>query len=124
MAIMAQDRIHGRELGTVLSRLHRINAIQRLMVAQMDVLETLTPLDFLDFRSLLLPASGFQSVQFRLIENKFGLLERDRLQIEGHNYVDTLRDDHAALVVDSESVASLFDNIERWLARLPYRPDR
>jgi hypothetical protein len=34
--------------------------------------------------------------------------------------VDTLRDDHAALVVDSELVASLFDNIERWLARLPY----
>jgi len=90
------------------------------MVAQMDVLETLTPLDFLDFRSLLLPASGFQSVQFRLIENKFGLLERDRLQIEGHNYVDTLRDDHAALVVDSELVASLFDNVERWLARLPF----
>ena len=120
MAIMAQDRVHGRELGTVLSRLHRINAIQRLMVAQMDVLETLTPLDFLDFRSLLLPASGFQSVQFRLIENKFGLLERDRLQIEGHNYVDTLRDDHAALVVDSELVASLFDNVERWLARLPF----
>ena len=48
-------------------------------------------------------------MQFRLIENKFGLLERDRLQIEGHNYVDTLRDDHAALVVDSESVASLFE---------------
>ena len=59
-------------------------------------------------------------MQFRLIENKFGLLERDRLQIEGHNYVATLRDDHAELVVDSESVASLFDNIERWLARLPF----
>ena len=43
MAIMAQDRIPGREFGTVLSRLHRINAIQRLMVSQMDVLETLTP---------------------------------------------------------------------------------
>ena len=79
------------------------------MVSQMDVLETLTPLDFLDFRSLLLPASGFQSVQFRLIENKFGLLERDRLKIEGHNYVATLRDDHAELVVESEVVPSLFD---------------
>src|ERR1700733_9473865 len=43
MAIMAQDRIPGREFGTVLSRLHRINSIQRLMVSQMDVLETLTP---------------------------------------------------------------------------------
>ena len=120
MSIMAQDRIPGREFGTVLSRLHRINAIQRLMVSQMDVLETLTPLDFLDFRSLLLPASGFQSVQFRLIENKFGLQERDRLKIEGHNYVDTLRDDHAGLVTASEVAPSLFDHIERWLARIPF----
>ena len=108
----------------MLSRLHRINAIQRLMVAQMDVLETLTPLDFLDFRSLLLPASGFQSVQFRLIENKFGLLERDRLQIEGHNYVATLRDDHAGLVVDSESSPSLFDHIEALAGPPPLRADR
>ena len=120
MSIMAQDRIPGREFGTVLSRLHRINAIQRLMVSQMDVLETLTPLDFLDFRSLLLPASGFQSVQFRLIENKFGLQERDRLKIEGHKYVDTLRGDHAGLVTESEVAPSLFDHIEGWLARIPF----
>ena len=36
------------------------------LVHQLDVLETMTPLDFLDFRDLLSPASGFQSVQFRL----------------------------------------------------------
>ncbi len=120
MSIMSQERIAGRELGTVLSRLRRINQIQRLMVSQMDVLETMTPLDFLDFRSLLLPASGFQSVQFRLIENKFGLLERDRLHIEGHNYVATLREDHGQQVILSEQTPSLFDHIETWLARLPF----
>jgi tryptophan 2,3-dioxygenase len=120
MAIMAQDLIPARAFGTVLSRLHRINAIQRLMVSQMDVLETLTPLDFLDFRSLLLPASGFQSVQFRLIETKFGLLERDRLKIDGHNYVATLRSDHADLVLDSEVAPSLFDFVAAWLARIPF----
>jgi tryptophan 2,3-dioxygenase len=120
MTIMGQARIPEKDLGTVLARLRRINAIQRLLVAQMDVLETLTPLDFLDFRSYLMPASGFQSVQFRLIENTFGLLERDRLKVEGHDYVATLREDHAELVRRSESTPSLFDHVERWLTRLPF----
>lgn len=34
------------------------------------ILETMTPLDFMDFRNYLRPASGFQSLQFRLLENK------------------------------------------------------
>ncbi len=120
MEIMGQARIPESELGAVLARLRRITLIQRLLVTQMDVLETLTPLDFLDFRSYLMPASGFQSVQFRLIENTFGLLERDRLKVEGHDYVATLRPDHAELVRMSELAPSLFDYVERWLTRLPF----
>ncbi len=120
MTIMGRERVRENELGTVLARLRRIKAIQGLLVAQMDVLETLTPLDFLDFRSYLMPASGFQSVQFRLIENTFGLLERDRLKVEGHDYVATLREDHAELVRLSELAPSLFDHVERWLTRLPF----
>ncbi|HEX5496101.1 MAG TPA: tryptophan 2,3-dioxygenase family protein [Mycobacteriales bacterium] len=50
------------------SRLRRAQVIERVLVEQVDVLETMTPQDFLDFRSLLAPASGFQSVQFREIE--------------------------------------------------------
>lgn len=49
-------------------RLHRAEVIERVLVEQVDVMETMTPQDFLDFRSLLAPASGFQSVQFREIE--------------------------------------------------------
>jgi tryptophan 2,3-dioxygenase len=37
------------------------------------ILETMTPLDFMDFRMHLSPASGFQSLQFRLMENKIGI---------------------------------------------------
>jgi tryptophan 2,3-dioxygenase len=48
--------------------LHRVHVIQRLLVSQIDVLETMTPQDFLDFRAALAPASGFQSVQFRELE--------------------------------------------------------
>ncbi len=39
----------------------------------MSILETMTPLDFMDFRKYLSPASGFQSLQFRLMENKIGI---------------------------------------------------
>jgi tryptophan 2,3-dioxygenase len=48
--------------------LHRAHVIERLLVSQIDVLETMTPQDFLEFRSALAPASGFQSVQFRELE--------------------------------------------------------
>jgi tryptophan 2,3-dioxygenase len=120
LSLMSAERIPERNLGIILSRLQRINSIQQLLVGQFDILETMTPLDFLDFRSMLLPASGFQSVQFRLIENKFGLLEKDRVRIEGRSYSDTLRADHVALVVETENSPSLFDNLERWLARTPF----
>ncbi|TMD91187.1 MAG: tryptophan 2,3-dioxygenase [Chloroflexi bacterium] len=48
--------------------LRRVHVIERLLVEQIDVLETMSPQDFLAFRSQLAPASGFQSVQFREIE--------------------------------------------------------
>ena len=48
--------------------LRRVHVIERLLVAQVDVLETMTPQDFGEFRALLAPASGFQSVQFRELE--------------------------------------------------------
>jgi tryptophan 2,3-dioxygenase len=48
--------------------LQRVHVIERLLISQVDVLETMTPQDFLEFRSALAPASGFQSVQFREME--------------------------------------------------------
>jgi tryptophan 2,3-dioxygenase len=48
--------------------LNRMHVIERVLVQQIDVLETMTPQDFLEFRQRLAPASGFQSVQFRELE--------------------------------------------------------
>jgi len=53
--------------------LRRVTQIEQVLIAQLPVLETMTPQDFLDFRSLLAPASGFQSVQFRELEFLSGL---------------------------------------------------
>ena len=55
--------------------LRRVHEIQRVLVAQVSVLETMTPMDFLAFRDHLMPASGFQSAQFREIEFLAGLAE-------------------------------------------------
>ena len=48
--------------------LHRVRTIEGVLINQIAVLETMTPQDFLEFREVLAPASGFQSVQFRELE--------------------------------------------------------
>ena len=72
--------------------LKRVLTIMKVMVAQMDVLETMTPLEFLTFRERLESGSGFQSSQFRELEFLLGH-KRDGV--------------HDALSVDSEVRARL-----------------
>jgi tryptophan 2,3-dioxygenase len=59
--------------------LGRVATIEKVLVAQVDVLETMTPQDFGVFRNHLAPASGFQSVQFREIEFLSGAKDPDFL---------------------------------------------
>ena len=58
----------------------RVRAIERVLIEHIEVLQTMSPQDFLAFRSLLTPASGFQSVQFREIEFLSGLKDRRYLR--------------------------------------------
>jgi tryptophan 2,3-dioxygenase len=118
--VVGQDVVPEKEMGQVVARLGRITTIQRLLLDQIDVLETMTPLDFLDFRDELIPASGFQSVQFRLIENTLGLRPRHRLKIRGSPYTSTLSDEHARQLEASAARPSLLDHVERWLERTPF----
>jgi tryptophan 2,3-dioxygenase len=97
--------------------------IQRLLIQQVSVLETMTPLDFLDFRDYLIPASGFQSAQFRLVENKLGLRPEDRLKLGGAPYTSRFDDTDLAAVAGTEAEPSLFDLVERWLERTPFLDD-
>ena len=65
--------IKEEHLSICVDRLERIKKIQDVIIGHFDVLETMTPMDFLEFRNLLIPASGFQSVQFRKVEIMLGL---------------------------------------------------
>ncbi len=64
----ARDAMFAGELWRAQHLMSRVHTIERLLVQQVDVLETMTPQDFLEFRQRLAPASGFQSVQFRELE--------------------------------------------------------
>ena len=67
-ATAARDAMSRGELWWAQHLLQRMQVIERVLVHQVDVLETMTPQDFLEFRQRLAPASGFQSVQFRELE--------------------------------------------------------
>lgn len=120
LGLFAAGSVPEREVGTAVHRLRRVIAIQGLMVEQIRVLETMTPLDFLDFRHLLSTASGFQSWQFRLVENKLGLPESRRLRFGGRPYTSYYPDPVRERLEASEAAPSLFDGLAGWLERTPF----
>jgi tryptophan 2,3-dioxygenase len=118
--IMQKNPIGESEMGTLVSRLDRIHQIQKVMDKQIDVLETMTPMDFLEFRDLLIPASGFQSYQFKLIENKMGLDPKTRIVYNNVRYTEHFAPDQKKLLLDSETAPNLFSCLEKWLERTPF----
>ncbi|KAH8367801.1 hypothetical protein KR084_002939, partial [Drosophila pseudotakahashii] len=103
----------------IVKRLNRVVLILKLLVDQVPILETMTPLDFMDFRKYLAPASGFQSLQFRLIENKLGVLTEQRVRYN-QKYSDVFSEEEARNVIrSSEKDPSLLELVQRWLERTP-----
>jgi tryptophan 2,3-dioxygenase len=120
IGIMQQPAINDNspELQIAVHRLNRVNTIMRVLVHQMDVMETMTPMDFLDFRDLLRPASGFQSWQFKVLEARLGLRFEER---HGQSYyISMLRPEYTQLVQAAEQQPSLLQLLNDWLERMPF----
>ncbi|EGG21340.1 tryptophan 2,3-dioxygenase [Cavenderia fasciculata] len=109
-----------RHNGVIVNRLGRIVQIEKLLVDQISILETMTGLDFLEFRNLLVPASGFQSVQFRVIENKLGIIPDNRVQYQQHHYQTFFSDTDRESLAQSEKDTSLLGLVVNWLERNPF----
>jgi tryptophan 2,3-dioxygenase len=107
-------------MGQVVHRIERMVEVVPVLLAQFAVLETMTPLDFLDFRDELVPASGFQSSQFRLLENRLGLDAQHRLRIQGARYTSRLDERDAGAVSAAETGPTLRGVVDAWLARTPF----
>ncbi|MEM9837215.1 MAG: tryptophan 2,3-dioxygenase family protein [Bacteroidota bacterium] len=120
VAMFREENVDADNMVRVVLRLQRISQILELMINQIYVMETLTPLDFLEFRDYLFPASGFQSMQFRMIESTLGLREEDRLTYNGHSYKIVFNEEQKARLEAIETSGSLFDLIESWLERTPF----
>lgn len=120
LGILRAPFVSDKDLGRALRYVERVIAIQGLLLDQVSVLETMTPLDFLDFRNLLTPSSGFQSAQFRALENKLGLKRTQRLAYNEASYEQSLEQRERAPVVKAETEPTLFDAVETWLARMPF----
>ena len=98
-------------LGAVQKILARVKQVQRQMFEQWGVLETLTPSEYLEFRHLLGPASGFQSLQYRLVEFLLGNKNADMVKVFAHDPA-AQAELRAAL-----EAPSLYDEFLRYLSR-------
>jgi tryptophan 2,3-dioxygenase len=78
-------------------------------------------MDFLDFRDMLRPASGFQSWQFKLLEAKLGLKFEYRHGKE--YYTAQLRQEHVDLIKQAETSHSFLQLVNDWLERMPFFDD-
>ena len=103
---LAADRMNG-----ALKDLARVKHIQRQLFEQWAVLETLTPSEYADFRDLLAQASGFQSLQYRILEFRLGNKMPDMLEVFEHAPEDQAR------LREALEVPSLYDEVLRLLAR-------
>jgi tryptophan 2,3-dioxygenase len=122
--VFGKEKINdnSEDMNLVVHRLQRVQKIMELLNQQVTVLDTMTPLDFLEFRNLLTPASGFQSVQFRLIEATLGLEMQHRHKQEyykranqgGFSEVDLKQ------INETEGRSSIIRLLNRWLERMPF----
>mmetsp|Transcript_5712 Transcript_5712/g.20083 ORF Transcript_5712/g.20083 Transcript_5712/m.20083 type:complete len:617 (-) Transcript_5712:154-2004(-) len=107
------------DVSLCLSRSSRVVEILKVLVSQFDVLETMHPQAFSDFRDFLSPASGFQSMQFRLVENKLGMRPEQRIQHSGCPYYQHLaREEEREEVLAAEREVGLLDYLGEWLEKL------
>jgi len=120
VGLFEADAVDEKNIGIAVSRIDRINEIFKLLIHQIDVLETMTPLDFLEFRNFLFPASGFQSAQFRKTEVMLGLKMAQRFSYQEKPYYNQLSAEQQEEIKDLESRRSLFELIEDWLERTPF----
>lgn len=120
MEIMSKPNIsdNSPDLFTINHRLNRVITILDVLVQKIDILETMTPLDFLDFRNRLRPASGFQSIQFKVLEAYLGLRMNQRHGKE--YYTSQLKPEDKKFIEDIENKKPLIDLVNEWLERMPF----
>jgi len=118
--IFDNEKVEDKKMGHAIHRLERIKEIQRVLIQQIDIIETITPLDFLEFRDLLVPASGFQSIQFKHIEILLGIKRDYRINADKEFFHSRLTEADLSFLNELEERPSLLQLTDRWLDRMPF----
>jgi tryptophan 2,3-dioxygenase len=113
---------NSEDLNLVRHRLNRVIKIIELLNQQVSILDTMTPLDFLEFRNLLMPASGFQSLQFRLLEARLGLNMENRFSKDYYKRTNEggFQAKDFELINKMETGETLLYLVNTWLERMPF----
>lgn len=120
MAVFAEAEVKDQQLTGIVHKLKRVISIQQLLNQQIAVMETMTPQDFMSFRDYLVPASGFQSVQFKMLEIGLGLKSEYRIDFDKNSFYSRLNEKDRNFLEALETEPSLFERIEKWLERMPF----
>lgn len=118
--LMQKPFVHSTDLSVINSRLERVIKIQQILVDQIQIMETMTTIDFMDFRDYLVPASGFQSLQFRLVEATLGIKPEHRMEVEKQFFTSRLKPEDRQKLEKVEKEISILELIEIWLSRMPF----
>ena len=113
------ERVSESDIPRVTECIRRVNTIIPLAMGQFGIMETMSPLEFLEFRDLITPASGFQSVQFRELELLAGLPDDVRLDFEGVPYEMKLPQEDRNRLERRRNEMTLRSALYDWLARTP-----
>jgi tryptophan 2,3-dioxygenase len=120
LEVFAATQVRDEQLTGVVHKLKRVITIQQLMNQQIGVMETMTPQDFMSFRDYLVPASGFQSVQFKMLEIGLGLKSGYRIDYDKNSFYSRLNEKDRLFLQSLEQQPSLFEQVEKWLERMPF----
>jgi tryptophan 2,3-dioxygenase len=118
--IFSGKKVADKEMRVISASLDRIVEILKHLVRQIDLVETMTPLDFLDFRHVFRSASGFQSLQFRELEIRLGLKSEARAAYDGKHYASYMSSQDQKILGTLEGKPTLFEQVDKWLSRTPF----
>lgn len=111
------DSAHGL-MTQCLNYLRRTETIFNHATGAFAVMETMHPADFIEFRDYLIPASGFQSVQFRVLEQMLGIQEMSRSKVNGTEVFSYLTSEEQKFLAGESKVTSVNSVVEKILASI------
>ncbi len=117
ISLLSKKYVPEQDISICYQRMGRVKQIITFVTGQFEILETMTPLNFTDFRNFLNPASGFQSFQFRLLETKLGLKFDARIN---KHFENALKQDDLQLLENARNSHSMFSCVEQWLENMPF----